>query len=76
MHTHHPRNDNATADALLTIEDAAQVLAVTPRFLDKSRWAGTGPRYVKLGKLIRYRREDLNTWIAANSRAWTRDAAA
>lgn len=44
---------------------AAQITGVSERTLDK--WAGTdfGPRWVKVGRLRRYRVGDLYSWLGA-----------
>jgi hypothetical protein len=39
------------------------------------RLRGTGPRFVKVGRLVRYRRSDLDAWIAARVRGSTSEAA-
>lgn len=46
----------------ITSEDAAIYLSVSPRYLSKLRTTGGGPRFVKLGKLIRYRYDWLDQW--------------
>jgi excisionase family DNA binding protein len=52
-------------EELLTVEEAARYLRVTRRTLDRWRRNGIGPRSIKLpsgGR--RYRREDLDVYIA------------
>ncbi|WP_201408326.1 helix-turn-helix transcriptional regulator [Mycobacterium paraintracellulare] len=49
---------------------ASQMKTVVPGTTDQT-WAamrhkGTGPRYVKLGRKVYYRRGDLQAWIEAN----------
>lgn len=51
---------------------AADVLGVTPRFLQARRVRGGGPPYVKIGSAVRYRLSDLLAWIEANVRDSTR----
>ncbi|MCK9378249.1 MAG: helix-turn-helix domain-containing protein [Syntrophobacterales bacterium] len=41
--------------------------------LDKWRWDGTGPVFIKVGRLIRYRTSDLDAWLAARRRRSTSD---
>jgi predicted DNA-binding transcriptional regulator AlpA len=36
----------------------------SPRTLERKRVSGTGPAYVKVGKAVRYRPEDVQAWIA------------
>lgn len=55
----------ASGDPLLTIEQAAEYLAIPKATLYtwRTRRAGFGPRAVKLGKHLRYRRSDLDAWV-------------
>ncbi|MFZ0526935.1 MAG: helix-turn-helix domain-containing protein [Xanthobacteraceae bacterium] len=46
-------------DALLSQKQTAQILGLSVRTLERYRLAGTGPRYARLGRLIRYRKCDL-----------------
>lgn len=55
----------AIAEHLLTQEQAAEVLGVTPRYVRDMRARNVLP-YVKVGKLVRFRRSDLVAFIEAN----------
>lgn len=55
--------DFESDDALLTENQAARILRVSPRTLQGWRHRGTGPAYVKLGTAVRYRRGDLKRHI-------------
>ncbi|BEQ16040.1 helix-turn-helix transcriptional regulator [Desulfoferula mesophila] len=57
--------------ALLVTTQAATYLNMSPRTLTNFRFRGGGPRYVKLGGSVRYRREDLDSWIKAGLREST-----
>lgn len=46
--------------ALLTNTEAAEYLRLSPRTLDRWRWAGRGPKFKKVGGAVRYARSDLN----------------
>jgi hypothetical protein len=46
---------------------AAAYLACSTSYLEKCRVSGRGPRFIKIGKAVRYKIEDLDAW--ANSRA-------
>ena len=48
---------------LLTQRDAARLLTLSQRTLERMRLHGNGPRYCKLGGSVRYREEDLAAWI-------------
>jgi hypothetical protein len=58
-------------EELLSARDAARHLGISVSFLAKSRMNGTGPRYVKLGRAVRYRRSDLNFFVRAHSKSST-----
>lgn len=47
---------------------AAEYLGLSHRTLEKMRWEGSGPRYRKHGRYVRYRTEDLDAWSASRSR--------
>jgi predicted DNA-binding transcriptional regulator AlpA len=60
-------------EALLT---EAQVSELTGRgvpTLQKDRVRGTGPRFVKIGRLVRYRPSDINAWLSEHIRRSTSD---
>lgn len=53
---------------LLTETEAAQILRVKPKTLqawrfDKEGRGRTGPVYLKIGRLVKYRRSDLYAWL-------------
>jgi hypothetical protein len=54
----------------LTSEEAARVVRLSARTLERMRVEGTGPRYVKAGPGLRarvfYRPTDLYAWIDSN----------
>jgi hypothetical protein len=56
---------------LLSQRDAALMLALSVRSLERFRVRGGGPRYIKIGKAIRYQQEALVRWVAARERAST-----
>jgi predicted DNA-binding transcriptional regulator AlpA len=58
-------------DTLLNQKQAAHVLGLSVRTLERHRVAGTGPRWVRLGRLVKYRQSDLTAWIESNVRAST-----
>lgn len=51
----------------LTTRQAADYLQVSPRTLEGYRYREEGPRWAKAGRTVRYRVEDLDAWMAANS---------
>jgi len=52
---------------LLTQREAARLLRLSERTLERYRVSGLGPRYVKAGRRCLYRVEDLETWITGCS---------
>jgi excisionase family DNA binding protein len=50
---------------LLTQGEAARLLQLSTRTMERLRLTGGGPVYVKCGRSVRYREADLETWIAA-----------
>ena len=56
-------------DALVRQEEAARILDLTPRALEAWRHKGGGPRYIRISaRCVRYRRADLQAWIAERER--------
>ncbi len=53
-------------ESLLTTAEAAEILRLSQPHLEKMRIYGRGPRFVRLGRAIRYRRADLLAWIEAS----------
>lgn len=50
---------------LLTSEELAEELQIPVRTLGEWAYRGEGPAYAKIGKHRRYRRGDVDAWIAA-----------
>jgi predicted DNA-binding transcriptional regulator AlpA len=49
----------------LTTKEAAARVRLSESALEKKRVDGTGPVFVKLGKVVRYEATALDEWIAA-----------
>ena len=56
---------------MLTTGQAAELLSIEPRTLESWRLRGVGPRYRKLGRLVRYSQRDLVEWTDAQTRTST-----
>jgi excisionase family DNA binding protein len=58
--------DTNVESGILTIDQAAAYLSIPKATLYtwRTRRAGFGPRAVKLGGCLRYRRSDLDAWVA------------
>ena len=48
---------------LLTQRQAAALLCLSERTLERFRVSGIGPKFVRMGKSIRYRLGDVEAWI-------------
>ena len=48
---------------LLTQRQASEMLALSERTLERFRISGIGPKFVRMGKSIRYRLGDVEAWI-------------
>ena len=59
-------NVGETEPLLMEIQ-AARLLNLSPRTLQNWRIACNGPPFVRVGRAIRYRRNDLIAWIDANT---------
>jgi predicted DNA-binding transcriptional regulator AlpA len=50
---------------LLSARQAAALLHLSERTLERFRVSGTGPKFVRLGRSIRYRLTDIEAFIAS-----------
>ncbi|MCB4209172.1 helix-turn-helix transcriptional regulator [Arthrobacter sp. UM1] len=57
---------NPLPPRMLTTDDLAAFLAITPDEVKRMRVTGTGPEYVKLGRRVRYLPRDLYAWLEEN----------
>lgn len=57
----------------LTEADAANYIGMTRAFMRKARTEGRGPAYMRLGRTVRYRLEDLDAYLTRH-RVETRDS--
>jgi excisionase family DNA binding protein len=53
---------------LLTEQEAADLLNVNIMTLRRLRYKGKGPKYIKVGRLLRYDPEDLDEFINQQKR--------
>ena len=54
-------------DAFLTQREAAGVLRISERTLERFRLDGSGPQFVKAGRRVLYRRSDIDAWTDART---------
>jgi excisionase family DNA binding protein len=55
------------SDHLLSVEELSDFLQVPEATLYQWRCKGTGPRGIKVGKYVRYRRTDVDAWLEARA---------
>jgi predicted DNA-binding transcriptional regulator AlpA len=55
-------------EELISNLKAAKMIGVAPATLVDWRSSKRGPRYVKVGRLVYYRRSDICTWLASQIR--------
>lgn len=60
---------------LLDSRRAAAILGCSERTLERRRVEGNGPRFRKLGGLVRYSLADINAYVEAAGRGSTSEAA-
>ena len=67
-----PASDAASPE-VLTTDEAALFLRLSPRTLEKQRVLGGGPRFRKFGARVVYARSDLRAWADSRSYSMTSD---
>lgn len=60
------RNSGVPAGALIGTDEAAAWLGMASTTLRRWRSEGRGPRWVRVGRLARYRESDLSEWAEAH----------
>jgi hypothetical protein len=66
-------NQHAPMTQLMDEKATAALLHVSVKALQGWRYRGAGPRFVKVGRCVRYRLEDLQTFVLAALRTSTSD---
>jgi predicted DNA-binding transcriptional regulator AlpA len=64
-------NKAGQLDPLLHPKEVAKLLKVSLSWLAKSRLTGTGPRFVKIGRAVRYAESAVRDFIMARGRSST-----
>ncbi|WP_442483397.1 helix-turn-helix transcriptional regulator [Aeoliella sp. SH292] len=68
--TNHPGDGGITYDSqefqpmLLTIEEASQLLRISVRKIQRMKSLGRFPKEIRIGGSVRWRRHDVEQWIA------------
>lgn len=63
-------SSNKKANSLPVLLDQKQLadyLGKSTAWCERARWAGEGPKFIKLGRHVRYRVEDVLVWIDAQN---------
>lgn len=55
--------DAPVAPEYLTAAQVAQITGFSPKALEALRHKRSGPPYLKVGKSVRYRAEDVRAWV-------------
>lgn len=63
-----------SAFELLTPPEAAEVLRTKARTIERWRTNGDGPAFVRIGRRVAYRRQDLEAFITQNRTTPSREA--
>jgi excisionase family DNA binding protein len=50
---------------LLTQDEAAELLKLSVRTVERLRVSGSGPKFLKIRNSVRYRLEDVQSWVAS-----------
>ena len=64
---------SATSPQFLTTVEAAELLRLSPRTLEKQRVLGGGPQFRKFGARVVYAMADLRSWADGNTFGMTSD---
>jgi len=57
------RASASTVTEVLTVEELAGEMKVPIATVYRWNYAGTGPRAIKVGRFVRYRRSDVEHWL-------------
>jgi excisionase family DNA binding protein len=63
-------------EKVLTPKETADRLKVSESFLAKKRVTGGGPKFIKVGRVVRYPETAINEYLSAQLRTSTSDAGA
>lgn len=56
---------------LLNQREAAEILGLSTAWMERSRWDGSGPRFVKFHRAVRYKLSDLLAYVDERGRTST-----
>jgi predicted DNA-binding transcriptional regulator AlpA len=52
---------------LITEKEAAKLLGLSTSWMQRKRWEGGGPCYVKFDHAVRYKPSDIEAWIESHA---------
>lgn len=56
---------------LMSVDEASERLGIPKATLAKMRWAGTGSKFIKIGRKVYYRPADIEAWLDDQARSST-----
>ena len=72
--TEQPHGSTVVMPRLWDQKQLAAYLGKSTAWCERSRWEGEGPKFIKLGRHVRYKAEDVWDWIEENApRTCTRE---
>ena len=63
----------AAVQGSLDEREASKEYGMSPAWYQRKRWDGTGPRYYKVGRAVRYPRAELDAYFQSRLRSSTSD---
>ena len=60
---------SAPDQALFTERTLVALTGLSEAYFQRSRWAGGGPRFLKIGSRVRYRKTDIVAWLSLGQSA-------
>lgn len=58
--------ENPTNDTLLSTKQVAERYGFSVAWLEHKRWERTGPKFIKIGRMIKYRVSDIAEYISSH----------
>ena len=68
-----PPQNTSSSNALMTVQQAADYLGLAVSTLNKWRCLGGGPVFLKMGRAVRYRQKNLDSYMETAERQSTSD---
>jgi hypothetical protein len=59
--------ETVTLPALVDTAEAAEYLGLSPAWFERDRWAGPRVPFIRFGRRVRYRADDLRAYIEAST---------